>query len=114
MLSYFPRDVLDEILIESVSEGFPTYSFIWNSIQICSIFLIDCPGLTAPTDGSLSSSAVSVGTSVDVLCNSGLSLFGTTPLICETGGTWADAVGICKQGKVSLRLENIFIHQRKF
>ena len=30
MLSFFPRDVLDEILniIESVSEGFPTYSFI--------------------------------------------------------------------------------------
>ena len=30
MLSFFPRDVLDEIwdLIESVSEGFPTYFFI--------------------------------------------------------------------------------------
>ena len=30
MLSFFPRDVLDEILylIESVSEGFPPYSFI--------------------------------------------------------------------------------------
>ena len=29
MLSFFPRGVLDEILnlIESVSEGFPTYSF---------------------------------------------------------------------------------------
>ena len=29
MLSFFPRDVLDEILdlIESVSEGFPTYSY---------------------------------------------------------------------------------------
>ena len=28
--SFFPRDVLDEILnlIESVSEGFPNYSFI--------------------------------------------------------------------------------------
>ena len=30
VLSFFPRDVLDEVLdlIESVSEGFPTYSFI--------------------------------------------------------------------------------------
>ena len=30
MLSFFPRDVLDEILnlIESVSGGFPSYSFI--------------------------------------------------------------------------------------
>ena len=32
MLSFFPRDVLDGIfnLIESVSEGFPTYSFSIN------------------------------------------------------------------------------------
>ena len=30
MLSFFPRGVLDEILnlIESVSEGFPSYSYI--------------------------------------------------------------------------------------
>ena len=30
VLSFFPRDVLDEILdlIESVSEGFPTYSLL--------------------------------------------------------------------------------------
>ena len=33
MLSFFPRDVLDEILnlIESVSEGFPTYSYCFPS-----------------------------------------------------------------------------------
>ena len=30
VLSFFPRDVLDEILnlIESVSEGFPSYSYV--------------------------------------------------------------------------------------
>ena len=34
MLSFFPRDVLDEILnlIESVSEGFPSYSYTDNSV----------------------------------------------------------------------------------
>ena len=34
MLSFFPRDVLDEILnlIESVSEGFPSYSSIYESV----------------------------------------------------------------------------------
>ena len=33
MLSIFPRDVLDEIwdLIESVSEGFPTYPYIQSN-----------------------------------------------------------------------------------
>ena len=36
MLSFFPRDVLDEILnlIESVIEGFPSYSFISNKNRI--------------------------------------------------------------------------------
>ena len=35
VLSFFPRDVLDEILnlIESVSEDFPSYSFIWNEFM---------------------------------------------------------------------------------
>ena len=39
MLSFFPRDVLDEIwdLIESVSEAFPSYSFIRK--PICDIVL---------------------------------------------------------------------------
>ena len=37
MLSLFPRDVLDEIcdLIESVSEGFPTYSYVMVLIFVC-------------------------------------------------------------------------------
>ena len=35
MLSIFPRDVLDDILnlIESVSEGFLIYSFIWEGFM---------------------------------------------------------------------------------
>ena len=35
MLSFFPRGVLDEILnlIESVSEGFPSYSFKKGSVR---------------------------------------------------------------------------------
>ena len=36
VLSFFPLDVLDEIwdLIESVSEGFLTYSFVQHSLKI--------------------------------------------------------------------------------
>ena len=36
VLSFFPRDVLDEILnlIESVSEDFPSYSFNAINVQI--------------------------------------------------------------------------------
>ena len=36
MLFFFPRGVLDEILnlIESVSEGFPSYSCVWEKVKI--------------------------------------------------------------------------------
>ena len=36
MLSFFPRGVLDEILnlIESVSEGFPSYSWKYKLVQM--------------------------------------------------------------------------------
>ena len=43
MLSFFPRDVLDELLnlIESVSEGFPTYSCTGeNLILLLKLFLV--------------------------------------------------------------------------
>ena len=37
VLSFFPRDVLDEIwdLTESVSEGFPTYSCYLPYLMLC-------------------------------------------------------------------------------
>ena len=37
VLSFFPRDVLDEILnlIGSVSEGFPSYSCVQTLISLC-------------------------------------------------------------------------------
>ena len=46
VLSFFPRDVLDEILnlIESVSEDFPSYSFILARLSkyvfICSLLVV--------------------------------------------------------------------------
>ena len=44
VLSFFPLDVLDEIwdLIESVSEGFLTYSFYLDTNR--SLFRKTCPG----------------------------------------------------------------------
>ena len=62
-------------------------------------FFPDCGPLTPPTDGSLSTSAVSVGTFVDVICDGTYSLFGESPLECVTGGTWSDSVGVCKKGR---------------
>ena len=41
VLSFFPRDVLDEILnlIESVSEDFPSYSYLYSCM--CLYFQFD-------------------------------------------------------------------------
>ena len=41
MLSFFPLDVLDEIwdVTESISEGFLTYSFVWEQAKI--IFFVE-------------------------------------------------------------------------
>ena len=49
MLSLFPRGVLDEILnlIESVSEGFPSYSSIYPEILL-QRWLAGCFGLNGP------------------------------------------------------------------
>ena len=44
MLSFFPRDILDEILdlIESVYEGFPTYFYLFTDVVklVTSLFFI--------------------------------------------------------------------------
>ena len=55
VLSFFPRDVLDEILnlIESVSEDFPSYSF--NTYTYIKIFLfaVCICSCNTPIKGSL-------------------------------------------------------------
>ena len=42
VLSFFPRDVLDEILnlIESVSEDFPSYSYMQSTINISKLKIL--------------------------------------------------------------------------
>ena len=46
VLSFFPRDVLDEILnlIESVSEDFPSYSYVIPS-ELLSVYPSVCPSV---------------------------------------------------------------------
>ena len=48
MLSFFPRDVSDEILdlIESVSEGFPTYSWMRSGTELSQVLRVFIPTLT--------------------------------------------------------------------
>ena len=50
MLSFFPLDALDEIwdLIESVSEGFFTYSYLFLYLYITRITVNNTPHLKSP------------------------------------------------------------------
>lgn len=57
---------------------------------------MDCPTLTAPPDGSLSTSGVGTGTSVTVLCDPNFTLDGATPIVCQTDGNWDNTVGVCR------------------
>lgn len=54
----------------------------------------DCPPLTAPLHGTLSTSDVIHGTLVKVSCTIGRSLSGDTDLQCQSG-SWSGEVGIC-------------------
>ena len=55
VLSFFPRDALDEILnlIQSVSEGFPTYSFKKIHWKLWEELIIHMPGRVAQSVGHL-------------------------------------------------------------
>ena len=64
--------------------------------------LSDCPALTEPINGSLSSDLVTVGSSVTVSCISGHTLFGDETLECLTNGSWTAPVGTCRKGILHL------------
>ena len=60
--------------------------------------ILDCPGLTPPTDGTINSTAVKQGTEVGVECDPDYTLFGAFLLTCQSDATWDSPVPECKQG----------------
>ena len=58
----------------------------------------DCPVLTPPNDGSISTTAVIPGTLVIVSCDSDFILSGDSVLECQTDGSWNSSVGMCDKG----------------
>lgn len=58
----------------------------------------DCPELTRPTYGSLSTTEVKEGTTVKVKCNKGYTMFGDSILECLPGATWNTTVPDCVRG----------------
>ena len=62
----------------------------------------DCPILTSPTNGILSTTEVAEGTIVDITCDSAHTLEGANQISCLPGGSWNDALPECTEGKIIL------------
>ncbi|KAI8500841.1 hypothetical protein Bbelb_216590, partial [Branchiostoma belcheri] len=65
-----------------------------NLVPTCRVR--QCPTLTAPTDGALSTTATSYQTVVNFTCNPGYVLNGTTNTTCQADGTWSNLVPTCR------------------
>ena len=64
----FPRDVLDEIwdFIESVSEGFSSYSFSYLFVPVCSFFFIHTTFIVKENSTTIQDRKIIFGIQVDI------------------------------------------------
>ncbi|XP_078667358.1 uncharacterized protein LOC144909170 [Branchiostoma floridae x Branchiostoma belcheri] len=65
-----------------------------NLVPTCRVR--QCPSLTAPANGALSSTATSYQTVVNFTCNPGYVVNGTTNTTCQADGTWSNLVPTCR------------------
>ncbi|XP_019617399.1 PREDICTED: E-selectin-like [Branchiostoma belcheri] len=72
-----------------------------NLVPTCRVR--QCPTLTAPANGALSTTATSYQTVVNFTCNPGYVLSGTTNTTCQADGTWRNPVPTCR-GEMSSTL----------
>ncbi|KAI8498132.1 hypothetical protein Bbelb_240760 [Branchiostoma belcheri] len=64
-----------------------------NAVPTCT--QIQCPTLTAPPNGALSTTATSYQTVVTFTCNTGYQLNGAADATCQADGTWSNPVPTC-------------------
>ncbi|XP_078667777.1 uncharacterized protein LOC144909589 [Branchiostoma floridae x Branchiostoma belcheri] len=73
-----------------------------NAVPTCT--LIQCPTLTAPTNGVLSPTGPhTYQNRVTFTCNYGYRLYGTSSVTCRADGTWSNAVPRCTPGNSAAR-----------
>ena len=68
---------------------------IYVSISTATTPVDNCPDLTAPTNGVVSFSATTPGSSATYTCNTGYQLVGTSSRTCQSDGTWSDSDPTC-------------------
>ena len=63
---------------------------------------VDCPRLSSPAHGSLSTTNTRAGTTVVLNCNSGYVFdpkTGNSSVLCRSDGSWNGTLGGCKTGQ---------------
>ncbi|XP_078687075.1 uncharacterized protein LOC144919463 isoform X5 [Branchiostoma floridae x Branchiostoma belcheri] len=77
----------DHDFLEQDARAAPIRENICNAIQ--------CPTLTAPANGALSTTDTAIRTVVTTTCNAGYQLGGAASTTCQAGGTWSHPVPTC-------------------
>lgn len=85
--------------VDTLKNKTPDYILGHNvkCIILYTILSVDCNGLAAPTNGSLSSTNVTHGNIMTVSCDTGYKLQGNYTLICFSGSL-LEQIGTCVSG----------------
>ncbi|KAI8510944.1 hypothetical protein Bbelb_118600 [Branchiostoma belcheri] len=75
-----------------------------HPVPTCSRRQLQCPTLTAPTNGALSTTATSYQTVVTFTCDPGYVLNGTTNITCTADGTWDNPVPTCTLDRIKVSI----------
>ena len=67
----------------------------------------DCGPLNPPTDGLVSITGTTVGSTATYTCNDGFGLQGQSTRTCQTNGQWSGSAPICQR---KLDVANLCIH----
>ena len=66
-----------------------------------------CPTLSAPVNGSISLSGVTVGDMATYSCNEGFELVGNATRVCLDGGTWSGKDIVCNPSKSEFSCDKV-------
>ena len=58
--------------------------------------VVDCGTLTAPTNGTISFTTTTFGSTATYSCNTGYTLSGGSIRTCQSDGTWSGSVPTCE------------------
>ena len=79
-------------------------NYIPNSILLLDLFIVNCPSLTNPNNGTINCSlgddeVPSYEDTCSFTCNTGYELTGSDTRTCQSDGSWDGSDAMCRRGK---------------